>query len=593
MKEGIEKLYENRNEFLLLGLTGRTGSGCSTVSKQLSYDIENFNIPPFNSFDFSKNKNEGRKYKITSNFTKNNWNKFYTIRIKDIITAFILENTYLEFCEYLKSIIIDVDIITNLKPLKKEYNLLHKTRIELLEEEEPKNKTEKQQKAYKFHFEQLHDFTEKLKSTLSKLDNSYTGVYQKIGNNIRTCGKAFSNDCNIDFENTNSLVKKANKLIKLIRKISETHGRKAFIVIDALRNPFEISYLKERYSAFYLLSINTKDSERIKRLQKDNYTKEQITNLDKQEYPDKLTGNDLYISQNIQKCIELADIHIYNSSTNNENFVTLKKQIIQYYSLLLKPGIIPPKAIERVMQLAYTAKLNSGCLSRQVGAAVTDKDFSIKSIGWNNSPQGQVPCILRNSQDVIESADNDAYSEYERTDSEFRNYFKETYNTKKIKDLNSCGHNTSYCFKEIQNNLDNEKNQVHTRSLHAEENAFLQLTKYGSQGVNNGILFTTASPCELCSKKAYQLGIREIYYIDPYPGIATNHILKGGDSNPNLILFTGVIGQAYFKLYNPLLPYKDEIKQRVGLKFKKKSSELDEAKKKINKLEERIKELEK
>ncbi|WP_235846252.1 deaminase [Morganella psychrotolerans] len=59
-----------------------------------------------------------------------------------------------------------------------------------------------------------------------------------------------------------------------------------------------------------------------------------------------------------------------------------------------------------------------------------------------------------------------------------------------------------------------ENNQVHTRSLHAEENAFLQISKYGGTGVQHGSLYTTASPCELCAKKAYQLGIKEIVFID-------------------------------------------------------------------------------
>ena len=107
-------------------------------------------------------------------------------------------------------------------------------------------------------------------------------------------------------------------------------------------------------------------------------------------------------------------------------------------------------------------------------------------------------------------------------------------------------------------------NQVHTRSLHAEENAFLQITKYGGRGVIGGNLFTTASPCELCSKKAYQLGIKNIYYIDPYPGIATNHILEGGSLNPNLKLFYGAIGKAFHKLYTPIVPYKDEMNALIN-----------------------------
>ena len=37
-------------------------------------------------------------------------------------------------------------------------------------------------------------------------------------------------------------------------------------------------------------------------------------------------------------------------------------------------------------------------------------------------------------------------------------------------------------------------------------------------------------------------------------GIATTHILKGGDpkSNPNLIMFQGAVGRVFHKLYEPL-----------------------------------------
>ena len=87
----------------------------------------------------------------------------------------------------------------------------------------------------------------------------------------------------------------------------------------------------------------------------------------------------------------------------------------------------------------------------------------------------------------------------------------------------------------------------------------MQIIKYGGSGIEGGLLFTTASPCELCAKKAYQLGIKEIYYIDPYPGIAENHILKGGLNNPELVLFSGAIGRAYHRLYSPIVPYKDEL----------------------------------
>ena len=121
---------------------------------------------------------------------------------------------------------------------------------------------------------------------------------------------------------------------------------------------------------------------------------------------------------------------------------------------------------------------------------------------------------------------------------------------------------------------------MHTRSLHAEENAFLQLAKYGAQGIQNGLLFTTASCCELCAKKAYQLGIRKIYYIDTYPGISKEHILSSGpkEKRPELILFQGAIGRAYINLYSPFMSLKDEIEFLTGVEVKKLQSSKAEAK---------------
>lgn len=290
----------------------------------------------------------------------------------------------------------------------------------------------------------------------------------------------------------------------------------------------------------------------------------QIKELDEKEYPSKLAGYSKFISQNIKKCIEISDIHIHNPRKEQFNNVELKCQLAWYFSLILHPGLVMPTSLESCMQIAYTVKQSSGCISRQVGAAVTDDEFSVKSVGWNNTPQGQVPCLLRNAEDLLLGQDTDAYSEYERNDSKFR----ETLHVKLDKLRKSElleGRNLSFCFKYLQNEIDGKKNQVHTRSLHAEENAFLQIAKHGGMKLKNGILFTTASPCELCAKKAYQLGISRIIYIDPYPGIATRHTLLVGSNSPKLQLYRGAVGRAYHQLYQPIMPYKDELETLLSI----------------------------
>ena len=70
----------------------------------------------------------------------------------------------------------------------------------------------------------------------------------------------------------------------------------------------------------------------------------------------------------------------------------LSEQLMKYLALILQPGLVAPTHIERCMQLAFNAKYNSGCLSRQVGAVITGEDFSVRAVGWNDVPKGQVPC---------------------------------------------------------------------------------------------------------------------------------------------------------------------------------------------------------
>lgn len=268
-----------------------------------------------------------------------------------------------------------------------------------------------------------------------------------------------------------------------------------------------------------------------------------------------------FILQNVGSCLENADIFI-NNETDSRRYHQLKQKLIRYVSLIMNPGLVLPSPVERCMQLAYTAKLNSGCISRQVGAVITDADYHLLSIGWNQQPEGQVPCSYRDLCSLYYHWSPEAYSDYELDDQDqVQNRIKEP--VTKLLDTPDCpltlqGKLPAYCFKDIYNSIMGNNNQVHPRSLHAEETAFLNLGQYSARG---GILFTTSSPCELCAKKAKYEGITKIYYIEPYSGISLKHVLNIGPkaSRPQMLLFTGAIGRAYMQLYTPLLPKKDEL----------------------------------
>ena len=108
--------------------------------------------------------------------------------------------------------------------------------------------------------------------------------------------------------------------------------------------------------------------------------------------------------------------------------------------------------------------------------------------------------------------------------------------------------------------------------------------------------FIGACTCELCAKKAYQLGIKVIYYIDPYPGISDLHILSAGSKPIMPRLFNGAIGNAYHWLYDPIMPYKDELTLLLGNKFDdyatKQEKKANDYENEITKKDKRIIELE-
>ncbi len=570
--DAVNTIFQERGDFIIIGLTGRTGSGCTTVSKILSQnDFDALSLQTPNDYDFKDN--EQRKYRLIYNYAKENWTPFRSIGMSIVLASFIFEKGYNTIKNFIDS---QNDIkIHRKEELLSELDTLSSSIDEISQDLKTfidangrlKRDSPEIQKGEVTLLAKIDTATTNFKNILKKytltqdievegekqecVAQAYTYFFQLFGNNVRGSGNPLDNS--FSGKNMFDLAIRANDFIKAIRESQQLKNKPTLICIDALRNSFEVTYFQDRFSAFYLMAIVTDDEERQRRLAEMN--KKQILSLDAMEYPNKLTDEKLFKQQNIAACLEISDIHVYNPQTSTiKNNYYLTTQLIKYVMLMKHPGLVTPTHIERCMQTAYNAKLNSGCLSRQVGAVITDKNFSIKAVGWNDVPSGQISCNLRDVNSLYVNKDYNSHSKFEIENQEFSN---------KINNLNSKidysrlkGRLYPYCFKDIHD----KKNQVHTRSLHAEENAFLQIVKYGGIGIEGGVLFTTASPCELCSKKAYQLGIKQIYYIDPYPGISKDHILTFGDNNPEIKLFFGAIGCAYTKLYSQRLSIKDELK---------------------------------
>jgi len=644
----LKELYSLRKNFTVIGLTGRVGSGCSQIANILSNEDFIHHVKNDSKAFESNLSPENIKYKICADYLsyEGNFKPFHVISYKDVLLLHLLyygannsnnleeaTNGIIEIIfqngqngEISEKLISELNQVgfSNRFDLDIDHSIIDEIREHLLKNSNWFKFLNQNKKIvlnqflknnrglddlFNFYFEFFESFSNSFYDLLNNYDiTKRTRLVHDLANNLREFGTVQNLDLKIDktarnLDNIYIVADTINQLIKIWRN-KKGHAK---IIIDSLKNSLELMFFKEKFSAFYMLAANKSFEERkfyIENQLRTNYSFDeehinnfllQIIHLGDAEYDGGDVNKGEFSAPDVENCIQKSDFHIYfsdqkkgikedSTSKSQYEYLSIIRQLTKLVALIHQPGIITPTNIERCMQVAYNAKFNSGCISRQVGAVITDENYSIKSIGWNDVAQHQIPCNLRSVSDLIGDKRGELFSDFEKTNEKefklgddsinsFKELMKDDYKNLNSKEHDLEGRNCPFCFKTAINAYEGEKNQVHTRSLHAEENAMMQLVKYGSEGVKGGNLFTTASPCELCSKKAFQLGIKNVFYIDPYPGIAGKHILKSGvdpKNNPKVLMFQGAVGRAFHKLYEPFMAYKDELKILTGISPTKK-----------------------
>ena len=99
-KEGIDltEIYTLRNKFTIIGLTGRTGSGCSHVADLLKMGYtEKYPLVDSNTIEH----NSYRKYRIVQTYCKENFKSYEVIAYKHILVLFLLKEKFKKLEEFL------------------------------------------------------------------------------------------------------------------------------------------------------------------------------------------------------------------------------------------------------------------------------------------------------------------------------------------------------------------------------------------------------------------------------------------------------------------------------------------------------------
>lgn len=95
---GLKTIFDERSKFIIIGLTGRTGSGCTTVAKLLLKKLfDEFKAPRAKTCQYKND--EERKYKVVYDYLSENWKEFHHIKMSDVVSTFILELPFNDFEE--------------------------------------------------------------------------------------------------------------------------------------------------------------------------------------------------------------------------------------------------------------------------------------------------------------------------------------------------------------------------------------------------------------------------------------------------------------------------------------------------------------
>lgn len=231
-------------------------------------------------------------------------------------------------------------------------------------------------------------------------------------------------------------------------------------VVDSFRNPHEVAVFRNRKD-FVLVNVTARQEIRFDRVRKrgrenDPKTLEEFLRLEETE----TSGQDL-TRQQLVLTAEAADIEIENNGSL-EGLHEKLKAILR--NILMK--VPRPSWDEYFIGIAKVAALRSNCIKRKV-AAVIVKDRRIISTGYNGTPRG-----VRNCNEG---------------------------GCPRCESMELSGAKLDECL-----------------CSHAEENAITQAAYHGVS-IKSATLYTTFSPCLICTKMIINSGIAEVVYQQNYP----------------------------------------------------------------------------
>ncbi|MEI2796191.1 anti-phage dCTP deaminase [Pseudoxanthomonas sp. F11] len=303
-----------------------------------------------------------------------------------------------------------------------------------------------------------------------------------------------------------------------------TPGKVAYL-IDQLKHPEEIELLRGVYGAnFFLLGVLCGYEQRKQNLKSEGVSASEAENLMERDRKQQ----EKY-GQKLEKTLQYADFFLRNARSNT---LQIEEPIVRFLHLMHGKVGVTPTEQEQGMYAAYSAALGSACLSRQVGAAIQDKDGKLIATGCNDVPKGGGGLYKEgdglNDHRCVHLDGGMCFNHREKDT--LRSEVEQLARVSLLKELSKVEElaGKEQRVREISNLLASSvANQLReesrikdllefSRSVHAEMDALVALARTGSASASGGVLYTTTYPCHNCARHIIAAGIRAVYFIEPY-----------------------------------------------------------------------------
>jgi deoxycytidylate deaminase len=348
----------------------------------------------------------------------------------------------------------------------------------------------------------------------------------------------------INFDRVNELTASGGKAFKTRRKC---------YIIDSIKNIeelelFRIVYREIHYSIGVFSPLEVREDHL-------RYSAMPMNEHEISLLIDRDSGEEIEHGQQVRDTFIRSDYFLRLDAPVND---VIEVKLKRFLHLVFGSKVYTPTVDETAMYQAASAASNSACLSRQVGAALTDMNGEILSIGWNDVPKASGGLYKSNIlSDPLGQNDKRCFNigGHGCWNDEEKNIMANELVNILIKEGLVDGQKREQLFLKIRNSKIKSLVEF-SRAIHAEMHAIITASQTAGDRVREGSLYITTYPCHNCARHIIMAGIKKVYYIEPYRKSLTIKLhsdaiteTEGQTDKVVILMYDGVAPSRYMDLF--------------------------------------------